>query len=71
MERTTLALSGMTCGHCAATVRKTLTNIDGVEVEQVGFNTATVAYDPARVSTDTIAEALGEVGYPVQSAVSA
>jgi copper chaperone CopZ len=71
MERTKLALSGMTCGHCVATVRKTLANVDGVDVEQVGINAATIAYDPSRSSAEAIAAALEDAGYPVQSAVPA
>ena len=35
MERVTFALSGMTCGHCVASVTKALKNIDGVRLEKV------------------------------------
>ena len=67
MERITLALSGMTCGHCVGTVRKTLSGLDGVEVEAVGINTATLVVDTSRTPVATIEQTLDDVGYPVAS----
>ena len=63
MNRTTLKIDGMTCGHCVAAVRKALQEMDGVEVEQVAIGTATVAYDASRTSADAIANAVTDSGY--------
>lgn len=63
MNRTTLKIEGMTCGHCVASVKQALLELDGVKVENVAVGTATVEHDPAVVSADQIAEAVGEAGY--------
>jgi len=66
MERTTMNISGMTCGHCVGVVTQTLKGFDGVEVEQVTVGSATVAYDPARTSPAQLAEAIEDAGYEVR-----
>jgi copper chaperone CopZ len=50
-----------------ASVDNALKAVDGVEVEQVGIGTATVAFDPARTSNDAIAQAIADEGYTVVS----
>ena len=64
MNRTTLRIDGMSCGHCVMSVRKALEAIDGVQVESVAVGTASVEFDPTRASTDVIVEAVNEAGYP-------
>ena len=71
MERVTFALSGMTCGHCVASVTKALKNIDGVRLEKVAMNEVTVDIDSGRTSKDEIAKTLDDVGYPVVSTSAA
>jgi copper chaperone len=71
MEQVTFTLSGMTCGHCIATVQKALSGVDGVQVEQVSINRATVGFDASRTSAAAIAEILDETGYAVRSSVAA
>lgn len=66
MERTTMHISGMSCGHCVAAVTQALTDLDGVEVEQVTVGSATVVYDPARTAPARLAEALEDAGYEVR-----
>ena len=46
MEQTTIAIQGMSCGHCVASVKGALGRLDGVEVQEVKVGSATVAYDP-------------------------
>ena len=60
-----LAVSGMTCGSCAARVQRTLSKRDGVELAQVNFATgrATVRFDPTEVSIDDLVAAVGKGGY--------
>ena len=65
MDRITMKIDGMSCGHCVASVDKALKNLDGVKVESVGIGTATVSYDPGAVSEARIAEAVADEGYPV------
>ena len=63
MNRTTLKIEGMTCGHCVASVKQTLQELEGVKVESVAVGTATVEYDPAVATVEQIAEAVGDSGY--------
>lgn len=65
MERVTLKIDGMTCGHCVAQVSKALKQVDGVNVEQVTVGTATVSFDPDSTSAERITQAVEDQGYAV------
>ena len=65
MDRITMNIGGMSCGHCVGAVTKALKSIDGVGVEQVAIGKATVSYDPIATSPERIAEVLADEGYPV------
>ena len=68
MDRVTMTIEGMSCGHCVMAVRKALQAIDGVEVEEVKVGSATVAFDPAATSAEKLTEAVQDEGYEVVSA---
>ena len=63
MRRVTMAIRGMSCGHCSDKVRKALARLEGVEVEHVEVGTARVAYEPAIVGPERIAGAIAALGY--------
>jgi copper chaperone len=63
MERITLAIEGMTCGHCVRAVRDALEGLPAVEVEAVEVGSATVRRDPERVTDAMLADALADEGY--------
>ena len=67
IERTDaeLEVSGMTCGSCAARVEKVLGRQKGVTTAGVNFATgrAHVEFDPAVISLDEMAVAIGKIGY--------
>jgi cation-transporting ATPase V len=65
-----LAVSGMTCGSCAARVQKVLGRQEGVEEAAVNFATgrATVVFDPTLVPVDDLVEAVGKIGYGLSPA---
>ena len=65
MERVTMKIDGMTCGHCVAQVTKALKGLDGVKVEQLSVGSATVAFDPNATSEERIAQAIQDQGYAV------
>lgn len=65
MDRITMKIDGMTCGHCVNQVTKALKGLEGVQVEQVMVGAATVAYDPAATSEAQIEQAVEEQGYAV------
>lgn len=68
MERATLRIEGMSCGHCVGHVTRTLDALDGVTPDVVEIGKAVVSYDPAIVDADTIAGAVTKGGYPAQIA---
>ena len=63
MQTLNLTITGMSCGHCVARVTKTLSAVDGLEVDAVRIGGATLRYDPARRSVDDILEAVRDAGY--------
>ena len=66
-ERIDLAIEGMTCGACAASVEKGLRAVAGVASAHVNFATerATVIFDPASVGRDVLVAAVISSGYKV------
>lgn len=64
MERATLAIEGMTCGHCLSHVTQTLEGLAGVRPESVELGKAVVSYDPTVIEPVRIERALTEDGYP-------
>ena len=65
MDRITMKIEGMTCGHCVSQVRKALEGLEGVQIEEVKVGAATVAYDPTGTSEAQIEQAVEEQGYAV------
>jgi copper chaperone CopZ len=68
MVRTTLAIEGMSCGHCVRAVNDALQALDGVQVEETTIGSARIVYDAGRVRPDQIVDAVQREGYKVQSA---
>ena len=67
MTQLTMNISGMSCGHCVGAVKKALTGVHGVQVEQVEIGSAVVAYDPSATSVEQITSAVEDEGYAVVS----
>ena len=65
MERVTLNITGMTCGHCVGAVSKALRGLEGVDVESVGVGSATLSFDPAKVTRARLDAAVADEGYTV------
>ena len=68
MNKLTMQITGMTCGHCVAGVTRALKSVPGVTVDQVVIGTASVEYDPTATTPADIAKAVEEEGYHVVSA---
>ncbi|MFP4129746.1 MAG: heavy metal translocating P-type ATPase [Halorhodospira sp.] len=64
-ERAEFSIDGMSCASCVARVERLATRLGGVSEASVSLATerATVAYDPAQVSPEAIAEAIGKGGF--------
>lgn len=60
-----LAITGMSCEHCAATVEKVLTRMDGIGSVVVNLKEhhATVQYDGGLTSPQAMIDAIAEAGY--------
>ena len=68
MERLTLNISGMTCGHCVAAVTRALKGVAGVDVEKVETGSAVLTYNPESTSLKQIEAAVADAGYIAQPA---
>src|SRR3954452_9936790 len=62
---TSLNIAGMTCASCVRRVEKALTRADGVVAASVNLanETATVSYDPAFTSLESLTAAVSKSGY--------
>lgn len=63
MERASIAIGGMSCGHCVKAVTKALEELGNVDIEQVSIGSATVSYDPDAIPVDRITQAIRDAGY--------
>ncbi|WP_371668359.1 heavy-metal-associated domain-containing protein [Streptomyces sp. NBC_00289] len=61
---TTYAVSGMTCGHCEATLTKVLGELEGVTAVDVDLHTGRVTVTGATEPDDAaVSEVVDEAGY--------
>lgn len=65
METVTIAISGMSCGHCVSAVQRALTAVPGVEVQAVSIGSATITIDPATGSRAAAEAAIDAAGFDV------
>ncbi len=63
MESLDLTIAGMSCGHCAASVRRALESTEGISVDGVQIGSAAVQYDPSRVTPADIVARVADAGY--------
>ena len=64
-ETTTLKVSGMACGHCAARVEGALTALKGVKSAKVDLEAGTVTV-VSTLPAEALAKAVTEAGYKVE-----
>jgi copper chaperone CopZ len=59
-------VTGVTCASCGVTIRTALGHVDGIAEVTVDADagTATVRYDPGRVTPERIAMAITDAGFP-------
>lgn len=62
----TLSVPGMTCAACPITIKKALTDVDGVTDAEVSFDKkeAVVTFDDTKTSVSALIEATANTGYP-------
>ncbi|MFH9063499.1 heavy-metal-associated domain-containing protein [Streptomyces coeruleorubidus] len=70
MPATTYAVSGMSCGHCKATLTKVIGELDGVSGVEVHLDAGQVTVTSAGEPDDAlIAETVDEAGYELTGRV--
>ena len=68
MSTVSVTVSGMTCGHCASSVREEVGNIPGVTAVDVDLATGKVTVDSDQgVEPTAIQDAVEEAGYQLAS----
>ncbi|MBD3376756.1 hypothetical protein GF406_17095 [candidate division KSB1 bacterium] len=65
--QTTLKIEGMTCQHCSARLRQSLSNVQGVQSVDIDLakGYANVEYDESMVNQAALGKAVEMVGYKV------
>ncbi len=63
MKQETLKIEGMSCGHCVMAVKKELSKLENVKVNNVQIGIADVEFDETKVNEKILAEAIEEAGY--------
>jgi len=67
MKTTELKIEGMSCGHCVMAVKKELSKLNGVEVDDVQIGSARVRRDENKVWVQELNRAVERAGYRVIS----
>jgi copper chaperone len=67
MEKTTLQVTGMTCGHCEKAVKTALLNVEGVSEVSVSLKNGMVevGHDSNKAPVGKLKEAVEDQGYDV------
>ncbi|MEH6986270.1 copper chaperone CopZ [Cytobacillus firmus] len=68
MEKVTLNVEGMSCGHCVKAIEGSVGELAGVSQVNVHLENGTVdvEFNSAEVSIDKIKEAIDDEGYDVE-----
>ena len=66
IQTVTLSVPGMTCATCPITVKKALTQVEGVTKTEVSFEKreAIVTFDDAKTNSEALTKATEDAGYP-------
>ena len=67
MKSHELVIEGMNCNHCVMHVKKELSKISGLVIEDVQIGKARVQYDETKVSEQNLVQAVEEAGYRLVS----
>lgn len=69
MENTLkLSIEGMHCGACVSRVTSALKGMEGVEIGTVAVGSASVKFDPTKVSVAEITAAVDRIGFSARVA---
>jgi copper chaperone CopZ len=65
MHQTTYAVRGMTCSHCALSVREAVSEVAGVAAVEVDLASGRLSVSGAGVDPHAVRAAVAEAGYEV------
>lgn len=66
-EHLKIGITGMTCAACSTRIEKVLNKMDGVEANvNLVMESATIDFDPAKVTSEQIREKVEKLGYGVR-----
>ena len=65
MKTYEMKIEGMSCGHCVMAVRKELSKIDNIKIDDVQIGSAKVEYNENEIDTRVLIKAVEEAGYKV------
>jgi copper chaperone CopZ len=63
MQRATLYIEGMSCGHCLNAVNQALRAVPGVTIDAVRIGRADVSYDESTTRPSDLESAVADAGY--------
>ena len=67
MKTQEIVIEGMHCNHCVMAVRKELSKIKNLSVQDVQIGKARIEFDDTKVQASEIAHAIEEAGYKLVS----
>lgn len=67
MEQRTYTVTGMTCGHCVASVTEEVSEVAGVQTVDVQLESGALTVTGEGISDDAVKAAVEEAGYAVAS----
>jgi copper chaperone len=67
MKSHELTIEGMSCHHCVMHVKKELSKVAGLVVEDVQIGKARVQYEETIVSSQRVAQAIDDAGYKLSA----
>lgn len=65
MTTKTYTIAGMSCGGCVKSLTRVLSSVPGIEPLKIDVGTAQLKVDEARVSSQTVRDAVARAGFEV------
>jgi copper chaperone len=65
MKQETLKIEGMSCHHCVMAVKKELSKLENVKINDVQIGSANVEFDETKINAKALSDAIEEAGYKV------
>lgn len=65
MKDVEFKVEGMSCGHCVMAVRKQLSRLDKIKINDVQIGKVNVSYNELETDENVIKHAIEEAGYKV------